>query len=442
MEEEPLTPRRKAEQEIDWTMGVQENMLVWLSIERQLEREYERIQGDSFSHMLKRKQRTGIGKKEVSKLVISPFEDNRVMLEKLESDDVDADSTYINASYIQEGRYIAAAMPQNELTKRDFWRMTYEKDVQVIVMVNRPSEQKVGPYWPNNVDETMNFGKEVEVTMVSKKLNRNVGCWIREFIVKCNYGDASNDATEENEKEEKEEKEEEGEEEKEEEEEEKAEGWKKKKGHRVVHLQYTDWDDMSVPDDKQEFVQFVLFTDTLYGNKLSQKGPMLVHCFGGVGRTGTFLTVHITLQKIKECGGRSLKVVDLLSMMRNERAALVQTVEQYKFCYRVILELYESRRHFANTVLSSLISEHETKIAREKFKLSREFSRSNTPSGSPRITRRNKQGNGSDATSSNDIHQTHHKSFPRKLSLAMDNLQKDIKEKDELKASSTSSARI
>jgi protein tyrosine phosphatase len=92
----------------------------------------------------------------------------------------------------------------------------------------------------------------------------------------------------------------------------------------VTHIQYDDWEDMRIPDDKQCFVDFVHFTNKQFQD-LKLRGPMVVHCFGGAGRTGTFLTIHITLQKIQRFGGRAIEVGDLIEMMRNERASLVQT---------------------------------------------------------------------------------------------------------------------
>lgn len=82
-------------------------------------------------------------------------------------------------------------------------------------------------------------------------------------------------------------------------------------------------------------------------------GPIIAHCFGGVGRTGTFLLVHATYQKIKRIGGKAMEIENILALMRHKRANLVQTAEQYKFCYRMLLELYEGRRSLVS-VLSIL----------------------------------------------------------------------------------------
>jgi len=101
---------------------------------------------------------------------------------------------------------------------------------------------------------------------------------------------------------------------------------------------------MGIPQEKDEFIRWLDEADSLYEDLKSGIGPIIVHCFGGVGRTGTFLTIHSALQKMKRRGGNAMQIEQLLSLMRHERANLVQTAEQYKFCYRILLEFYEGKR--------------------------------------------------------------------------------------------------
>ena len=58
----------------------------------------------------------------------------------------------------------------------------------------------------------------------------------------------------------------------------------------------------------------------------SLKGPMVVHCSAGVGRTGTFIAIDILLQKIKDAGpGGMVNVQEIVCRMRAQRGNMVQT---------------------------------------------------------------------------------------------------------------------
>jgi protein tyrosine phosphatase len=50
-----------------------------------------------------------------------------------------------------EKEYIAAAMPHNAVTRVDFWRMVFEQNVHIIVMLNDEHEQSCQAYWPVKV---------------------------------------------------------------------------------------------------------------------------------------------------------------------------------------------------------------------------------------------------------------------------------------------------
>ena len=79
---------------------------------------------------------------------------------------------------------------------------------------------------------------------------------------------------------------------------------------------------------------------------LNQDGPIAVHCSGGVGRTGVFITLSIVLERMRYEG-----VVDLFTtckLLRSQRPAMVQTEDQYQFSYRAALEYLGSFDHYAN----------------------------------------------------------------------------------------------
>jgi protein tyrosine phosphatase len=59
----------------------------------------------------------------------------------------------------------------------------------------------------------------------------------------------------------------------------------------------------------------------------------------GIGRTGTFCAVDIALQRLRSGDyGVAVSAAELkpvVAELRRQRAGMVQTAEQYLFCYRV-----------------------------------------------------------------------------------------------------------
>jgi protein tyrosine phosphatase len=52
-------------------------------------------------------------------------------------------------------------MPQNEVWREDFWRMTLEHNVKLIVMLNAVEERKEHhqPYYPNELNHPIHYGR-------------------------------------------------------------------------------------------------------------------------------------------------------------------------------------------------------------------------------------------------------------------------------------------
>ena len=57
------------------------------------------------------------------------------------------------------------------------------------------------------------------------------------------------------------------------------------------------------------------------------KGPILVHCSAGVGRTGTFIAVDIALEQARREG--VVDIAGIINRLREQRMQMVQTAVSY-----------------------------------------------------------------------------------------------------------------
>ncbi|KAM9760139.1 receptor-type tyrosine-protein phosphatase R isoform 2-T2 [Dama dama] len=210
----------------------------------------------------------------------------------------DSLSTYINANYIRgysgkEKAFIATQGPMIN-TVNDFWQMVWQEDSPVIVMITKLKEknEKCVLYWP---EKRGIYGK-VEVLVIS--VNECDNYTVRNLVLK--QGSHT---------------------------------------QRVKHYWYTSWPDHKTPDSAQPLLQLMLDVEE---DRLASagRGPVVVHCSAGIGRTGCFIATSIGCRQLREEG-----VVDALSIvcqLRVDRGGMVQTSEQYEFVHHALC-LYESR---------------------------------------------------------------------------------------------------
>lgn len=83
--------------------------------------------------------------------------------------------------------------------------------------------------------------------------------------------------------------------------------------------------DHGVPESADSFLKLVTLAD-------EYKGPIVVHCSAGVGRTGTYIAVHTTMQMVrKEKKRTKINMPQIVLHMRRYRPACVQHVDQVSF---------------------------------------------------------------------------------------------------------------
>ena len=115
----------------------------------------------------------------------------------------------------------------------------------------------------------------------------------------------------------------------------------------IMHYQFLAWPDYGVPSSGQHVLQLLFSVRKAQSRQASQLDlsrlhlpphgpPILVHCSAGVGRSGAFCTLDISIDELKDKSRVNLQGV--VRRMRLERAYSVQTDEQYEFCYRTVLE--------------------------------------------------------------------------------------------------------
>jgi protein tyrosine phosphatase len=76
-----------------------------------------------------------------------------------------------------------------------------------------------------------------------------------------------------------------------------------------------------------------------------EDGPIIVHCSAGIGRSGTFCAVHSTVKMMNEYVSKHgamppINIVETVLVLRDQRPGMVQTKEQFMFCYLAVQEEY------------------------------------------------------------------------------------------------------
>ncbi|KAM9421678.1 receptor-type tyrosine-protein phosphatase kappa-like isoform 22-T22 [Salvelinus alpinus] len=218
-------------------------------------------------------------------------------------------SNYINAalmdSYRQPAAFIVTQHPLPN-TVKDFWRLVYDYGCTSLVMLNEIDlaqvvvvNQGCPQYWPE--EGMLRYGP-VQVECMSCSMDCDV---ISRLFRICNLT-------------------------------------RPQEGYLMVRqFQYLGWAaHREVPASKRSFLKLILQVDKWQEECEEGEGRTIIHCLNGGGRSGMFCAISIVCEMIKR--QNVVDVFHAVKSLRNSKPNMVDSPDQYRFCYDLALEFIET----------------------------------------------------------------------------------------------------
>uniref|UniRef100_A0A8D2QDX8 Receptor-type tyrosine-protein phosphatase n=1 Tax=Zonotrichia albicollis TaxID=44394 RepID=A0A8D2QDX8_ZONAL len=116
------------------------------------------------------------------------------------------------------------------------------------------------------------------------------------------------------------------------------------KSRQIRQFHFHGWPEVGIPGDGKGMINIIAAVQKQ--QQQSGNHPITVHCSAGAGRTGTFCALSTVLERVK--AEAILDVFQTVKSLRLQRPHMVQTLEQYEFCYKVVQEYIDAFSDYAN----------------------------------------------------------------------------------------------
>ncbi|CAO4369534.1 unnamed protein product [Caenorhabditis nigoni] len=218
---------------------------------------------------------------------------------------------YIHANYVavptNPKRFICTQAPL-EKTCADFWFMCLQEKVEFIFMLCNLLEKgskKCYEYYPNKKKDVLEFeegGQKITVKFESSNTFQFRGAESKakvvatEVLIEGPGGETL----------------------------------------KTTHYHWNDWPDRGVPAADMAILE-------LLDQARPSKGPIVVHCSAGIGRTGSVVMLEYVMDQL--ISGQTIEDGDkILVKIREQRNNSIQTDAQYLFVHQVILNYFRKKR--------------------------------------------------------------------------------------------------
>ncbi|XP_038599891.1 receptor-type tyrosine-protein phosphatase epsilon isoform X5 [Tachyglossus aculeatus] len=268
-----------------------------------LEQEFKKLTN---VRIMKENMRTGnlpANMKKARVIQIIPYDFNRVILSMKRGQEY---TDYINASFIdgyrQKDYFIATQGPLSH-TVGDFWQMLWECRCHTIVMLTEVQEreqEKCFQYWPS--EGSVTYG-EVAIELKNDVCSDSIS--IRDLLITSTQD---------------------------------------RQSRLVKQFHFHGWPEVGIPAEGKGMIDLIAAVQKQQQH--TGNHPIAVHCSAGAGRTGTFIALSNILERVKAEG--LLDVFQAVKSLRLQRPHMVQTLEQYEFCYKVVQDFIDIFSDYAN----------------------------------------------------------------------------------------------
>lgn len=226
------------------------------------------------------------------------FDHSRVVLPREKGSRKNINASYIDGFECQEA-YIATRIPHSVTAICDFWKVIWEHQTEIIVMLNTPDVKENGiSYW--HPEEGGLFQCEKLSITTSNLYLDHPNFEITKLIVTHEDGGSL----------------------------------------LVNHFFYNKWQHDDILPLECDFLDFMFIIRTY--NQLAvtpeyikgYKSPIVVHCSDGLERSMAFCAIDISISQILKTG--RVNLFSIVSQLRRNRFDCLKDVDHYHFCYLVL----------------------------------------------------------------------------------------------------------